>query len=66
MIRAKKNRIMYYHDEVNDDLVKTKNSIDTVLDENYQYLITSPVRKFFSFILLLFLFYLLKEKFLED
>ena len=63
---AKKNRIMYYHDEVNDDLVKAKTNIDTVLDENYQYLITSPVRKFFNFILLLFLFYLLKEKFLED
>lgn len=52
---AKKNRIMYYHDEVNDDFVKTKTNIDTVLDENYQYLITSPVRKFFSFILYYFI-----------
>lgn len=55
MIMANKNRVMYYQDEVNDDFVKAKTNLNIVLDENYQYLITNPIRKFISFIIYYFI-----------
>lgn len=47
----KKDRVLYYNDELNDDFVKAKTNLDVTIDENYEYLINGYLRKFLSFLI---------------